>query len=178
MPEPNDNNSSRTEHFLRLMMSSHGRIYSFILTMVPNWTDADDLMQETIMVMWRKYDNYKPGTSFVSWGLQIAKYEIINSYKKKDKRKALFREEVEKAIMEHAESINNEVDARLRALNFCFEKLDKFSQKLIKMHYEQDMSIKKLAVTYGKTVQSIYKNLNKVYDILLRCIRKAMIEQG
>ncbi len=43
--------SSKTNEFLRLLMAHQRRIYAFILTMVPNHGDAEDLFQETVLLM-------------------------------------------------------------------------------------------------------------------------------
>ena len=42
-----------TERFLALLMSNQRRVHAFILSLVPNRNDADDLLQESIVVMWR-----------------------------------------------------------------------------------------------------------------------------
>lgn len=39
------------EQFLRLLMLNDKRIYAYILSFVPNVTDADDIMQESSAVM-------------------------------------------------------------------------------------------------------------------------------
>ncbi|MCK4629078.1 MAG: hypothetical protein KAT56_08735, partial [Sedimentisphaerales bacterium] len=60
---------SNTERFLKLLMANDKRIYAFILTLVPGRIDADDLMQETVTIMWRKFDDFEPGRDFVAWGI-------------------------------------------------------------------------------------------------------------
>lgn len=60
------NDTSRTNEFLQLLMANHKRIYAFILGMVANYQDAEALFQETILVMWSKFDQFEQGTSFTS----------------------------------------------------------------------------------------------------------------
>ena len=60
-------------------MANHKRIYAFILGMVANYQDAEDIFQQTILIMWSKFDRYERGTSFTSWGATVAKYEILNA---------------------------------------------------------------------------------------------------
>ena len=70
--------SSQTNEFLRLLMANQKRIYAFILATVPNRQDADDLFQETVLLMWSKFDDFQRGTSFVAWGITVAKYQILS----------------------------------------------------------------------------------------------------
>jgi hypothetical protein len=43
----NENPSNPTEAFVGLFAQNQYEIHSFILTLVPNWADADDVMQAT-----------------------------------------------------------------------------------------------------------------------------------
>ncbi len=54
-----DSNNKKTKIFLSLLMANQRRINSYILSVVPNFSDADDIMQETISVMWRKFDRFE-----------------------------------------------------------------------------------------------------------------------
>jgi RNA polymerase sigma-70 factor (ECF subfamily) len=66
------NNNSDNKDFLRLLMANQNRIYAFILTLVPNWSDADDIMQEAAETMWSKFQQSQPINNFSAWGIKIA----------------------------------------------------------------------------------------------------------
>jgi RNA polymerase sigma-70 factor (ECF subfamily) len=51
----NDRNPDNTDYFVRQLMNHRKRIYTFILTLVGNSSDADDIMQDTAALMWQKY---------------------------------------------------------------------------------------------------------------------------
>ena len=72
----------RGERFMRHLMGNEHRIYGFILSLVHNWSDADDLLQDVTAIMWRKFDLYEPGTNFCAWALKIARFEVLNFRKK------------------------------------------------------------------------------------------------
>ena len=67
-----------TERFLHLLTANHHRIYAFIMTLVPNSNDADDIMQETTTVMLKKFGEFELGTDFVAWGIAVAHYVILS----------------------------------------------------------------------------------------------------
>ena len=39
----------------------------FIRSLLPTWTDADEVLQQTAMVIWKKFDQYDPDTHFMKW---------------------------------------------------------------------------------------------------------------
>ena len=55
---------AREHRFLQLFLAHERRIYSYILALVPVWADADDLLQQTSVVLWQKLDQFEPGTNF------------------------------------------------------------------------------------------------------------------
>ena len=56
----------KIEAFVSLFASHQARIYSFILSRIPNFSEADDVMQETSKMMWIKFDEFERGTDFVA----------------------------------------------------------------------------------------------------------------
>ena len=39
--------------------------------------DAEDVLQEANLVLWRKFDQYQEGTNFFAWACQIIRYEVL-----------------------------------------------------------------------------------------------------
>ena len=58
-------NISPNEQFVSLLMTYQKRIYGFILTLVPNRSYAEEIMQETVMVMCRKFNDFEKGSNFL-----------------------------------------------------------------------------------------------------------------
>ena len=62
---------------LMLLMVQHQRqIFSFIYSLAPNRHDAEDLLQETSLVICEKFPEFKPGTNFLAWACQIALWRV------------------------------------------------------------------------------------------------------
>ena len=61
-PDDSALGGDRTEEFVRCLSKYQQRVYSFILTLVPHWADADEILQETSTVLWRKFADFEPGT--------------------------------------------------------------------------------------------------------------------
>ena len=74
MSEAFDNNERSDEvvqpvrhaEFLRLYTKYQHRILSYIFVLVPNRTDAEDLLQDTAVLLWAKFDEFESGTDFAA----------------------------------------------------------------------------------------------------------------
>ena len=65
--EPCDRTPDKSKLFLPLFIRFERRIYSYIFTLVPQRADADDLLQETSLVLWDKFDVASPPNDFLAW---------------------------------------------------------------------------------------------------------------
>src|SRR2546430_12593207 len=62
---------------LMVLMTRHQRqIFSYIYVLVPNRSDAEDLLQETSLVICEKFHEFREGTDFVAWACQIAYWRV------------------------------------------------------------------------------------------------------
>jgi len=171
------NDSSKTNEFLRLLMTNQRRIYAFILTLVPNHGDAEDLFQETVLLMWSKFDSFTRGTSFTAWGCAIARYQILSVRKKHATRGALFSQAAVELLHHESERFVEQTDSRMQALRHCIDKLSPKDYELIRLRYRDEVTTKSMADLMGRSVQSIYKRIVRIHDALLRCVRKALQEE-
>ena len=77
-----DRSPDNTDYFVRQLMKHRKRIYAFILTLVGNSSDADDIMQDTAALMWQKYHQSEEIMDFAALGLQIAHFKVLEFRKK------------------------------------------------------------------------------------------------
>jgi RNA polymerase sigma-70 factor, ECF subfamily len=169
--------SSKTNEFLRLLMANQRRIYAFILTMVPNHGDAEDLFQETVLLMWSKFDSFARGTSFAAWGITVAKYQILSVRKRHATRGMLFSQAAVELLHQESDRFLEQTDVRMQALRQCIDKLGPQDYELIRKRYRDEVTIQSIAQQMGRSVQGIYKRIVRIHDSLLHCVRKALNEE-
>ncbi|MCD6296824.1 MAG: sigma-70 family RNA polymerase sigma factor [Deltaproteobacteria bacterium] len=170
----NDNvNDAQTKHFVHLLTANQHRIYAYILSVLANSSDADDVMQEATTVMLRKFGEFQPGTDFVAWGMTIAHYSIL-SFKNKQKRTVRLSDEAIKTIETDAGEVLKKSDFRMDSLKQCILKLVMRDRQLIKMRYYHEFSIKSIAERVGMNIRSIYRDFARIHEALLRCIQRKL----
>ena len=166
--------SSQTNEFLRLLMANQKRIYAFILATVPNRQDADDLFQETVLLMWSKFDDFQRGTSFVAWGITVAKYQILSVRKRHAVRSLHFSAMAMELLHSESDAFLEQMDSRTQALRVCIRKLNPRDYELICLRYQDELAPRSIAQQMGRSVQSIYKRMARIHETLLRCVRRAL----
>lgn len=170
--------ADREDRFLQLFLANERRIYAFILSLVPSWSDADDLLQETSAVLWRKLDEFEPGSDFVAWALRIARYEVLNYRKRQNRDRGLFSAETEELLAQHAVDVAHVSDDRRDALKACLEKLSVRDRELIRLRYQPGATTRDVSERVGRSLKAVYKALNRIHEQLLLCVRRGLAERG
>lgn len=169
-----DNKPEIDEYFLSLFLKNHRRIYGFIASLVPNANDAEDLMQETLMVMWRRLDEFKPGTNFAAWGIAIAHRKILK-YRASRPKSLVFSEEAVRQIMVRDERLSQRAGDYMSALQSCLDRLKEEDRNVVKLRYEKELPVKRMTQMLGGSLDSTYKKLARIHLLLQSCVRKTVV---
>ena len=174
MSQDDSRRYTRDKQFLSLFMANERRIYNFILSLVGNYSDADDLMQETAVVMLSRFDEFESGGNFAAWGMQVARYKILNFRKRKGNKLRSFSSDSFEKILFQSEALIERDDERMRALQDCLLKLNDNDRRLISMRYENETTTKEVAERIGRSVEGLYQSLARIHRLLLQCINRTL----
>ena len=64
--------SDAQQRFLSLFLRSEREIFRYVVALVPNLADADDIVQQTAIALWEKFDSYDPEKPFTPWACRFA----------------------------------------------------------------------------------------------------------
>lgn len=159
--------------FMSLVLSGQKNIYVYILSLVMSPSDSDDILQDTLSIMWEKFNEFEPGTNFVAWGKQIARYRTMEYFRKNKSSRLCYEPDVMN-IIESKVGGQDDLTEHKDALKKCLEKLPEKSLSLIKMRHGQDMSYSQIALKYGISKQSLYRSISRIHATLLKCIKTSL----
>ncbi len=160
------------EMFINYQSRHQRSIFSFILTLVPNWNDAEEILQETSLVLWRKFAEFKPGTSYRAWAAQVARYEVLKFRERQSKAERLLGDDVLEQLATQAIAMNELLENQDETLQACLGKLRSQDQKLIRSRYFRGASASTMAANLGRSVESICNSLRRIRGELLLCVQR------
>ena len=170
-----DGQSSEARHdeFLRLFSRHSQRIYEFILMLVLRRVDAEEIFQDTCLILWKKFDSYDPTGNFHAWACRIAYLEILQ-LRRTSRRLQTFSEEAMALLADKALAHSTDLGRRQELLEECLEKLGAQDRELIEQRYYYRRSPKEIAGVKTRSVYSIYRSLCRVHRALLECVQNRM----
>ena len=160
--------------FGRLFVKHQSRIYGFIRSLVVHRSDAEDLLQETASVLWRKFDEFSPGTNFLAWALQVARFQVMYFRQRSSRNVLQFSEEFIDAVSAETVSGADRLSDLQELLELCMDKLPAADHELFDMRYRSDLSAKGIAERLGRPLSTVYNSVNRIRRELAACVERAM----
>ncbi len=172
--EPKATASSPDEEFVRLFTRHQRPLFLYLLARIPNPVEAEEILQETNIVLWRKFSQFTPGSNFLAWAMQIARYELLKYRERRQRDKLRFSE---RFLDELAQDENEDLshwETRREALMSCLKKLREKDRELIERRYRPGETGLSLAEFVERPVNSVYQSLGRIRRTLLECIHREL----
>ena len=166
--------SPKHEEFIALFVRHEPAIHSFLTSLLGGLDDAEVAMQETSMVLWKKFDQFEAGTSFRTWAFRIARFEAMNLRRKRQRDRHFFSDELVRLLADEAAQHAAQLEEERRVLAHCVAKLDSGDRRLLAGCYQEGSTIKAYAESVGRTPNAVRKHLAKVRTALSSCVQQTL----
>jgi RNA polymerase sigma-70 factor (ECF subfamily) len=169
-----DNPAQRADSFLRVYSETQHRLSAFVHTLVPNWADAEELLQDIALILWKKFDDFDTSTQFFRWAAKIAQYEVLNYRRKLSRDKLFLDDDVVERLAVTARETSTDILLRSEALSNCLRSLPPRQREIVRLRYRHGGSVAAVAESLNRSRGAIHKSLQKIREQLLRCVRLRM----
>jgi RNA polymerase sigma-70 factor, ECF subfamily len=177
-PDPN-RAPDKSKPFLRLFLQNERKLYGYVLTLLPNRADADDVLQEASLAMWDRFDPTAPPDDFLAWARRIAYYKVLDFHKKAERARVrlsrVFLERISETVSEQSGVL--QLDERREALGGCVEKLGARDRELLACRFAEGATTQSTSERVGRSVEAVYKALAKLRQALFDCVQRALARE-
>ena len=156
--------------FVQQLAEVQRGLYAYILQLLPNRMDADDVLQATNLVMWSKRAEFHQGSDFPAWAGRIAYYEVLTHRKKLHRDKLRFNDQLIEQLAREASTDAGDMESILRTLRRCMEKLSESDRELVHWQYTDDLRPREIAERLGRSAGAIAQAMHRIRMTLLKCI--------
>jgi RNA polymerase sigma-70 factor (ECF subfamily) len=160
--------------FVQLFSVHQRSVHAYISTLVPGAADADDIMQETSLALWQKFQEFDPQRDFFRWACGVAFITVLRFRRRTAKDKLWFNEEVLQLISTEFLERKDSRELRREALRECLKKLDSRERQYINARYSMGSSVEAVAQELGRPANAVYRMLARIRDKLFECITRTV----
>ncbi len=160
------------EEFVHELTRSQNDLFYFIRALCGDPHAAADIRQAVNMILWRKREKFRPGTSFKNWAFRIAQLEVKSFMRQRKKsRLVAFDADLLECFAEELPAAIDELPERRTALAECLKKLTPKDDELIRHHYWSGGSLATLARATERSVGTLKARLFQLRASLRQCVR-------
>ncbi|MEQ8836473.1 MAG: sigma-70 family RNA polymerase sigma factor [Lacipirellulaceae bacterium] len=167
-----DSQHSQQDQFAQQLIANQGRLYAYIATLLPNRTDAEDVLQRTSLILCQKWEHYDTGRAFLPWARGIALNEIRNFLRRSERKNIHLSEPMISILAEEIE--DEQPQDRIDALVACLEGLEPKQRHLLEQCYLGTNGVKAVAASMNSSADAIYMRLHRIRKFLVACINKRL----
>lgn len=167
------------EEFVDLLGRHQVQLMGYIYALVHNMDDAEDLYQQSSLVLWRKFDQFDANTDFFRWASTIARYEVMNFLRTRATRRQYFSDRfMELLANDRTPDVNSHMELRRQALAGCVKKLSQSDRRLVEMCYSGHLLVKDAAAALRRPAKSVSDSLSRIRRTLYECINRTLAQGG
>jgi RNA polymerase sigma-70 factor (ECF subfamily) len=162
------------EQFLRLWTEAQPILAGYLCAVVPDFHEAEDLLQEVAVILLRKFPEYDPQRPFVGWAIGIAKREILMARRSHARNRLFYQADLLERLGDACEELAPELEDRSRALRECMRTLQSRAGELLRLRYEESLKPNAIAARAGMAVIAVRVTLSRTRAALRDCIERKL----
>lgn len=159
------------EYFLAVT-AIQNRLRAYILSLLADRVAAQDVLQETNLVLIRKADDFHSDASFESWAYSTARFQVLAHLRDCKWNRLVLHESFAEKLAPSAEVMAEDTEQRIELLGRCVEQLSDEHNSLLHKRYGRDISIAKLAEDVWKTALAMKQVLYRIRTLLADCVEQ------
>jgi RNA polymerase sigma-70 factor (ECF subfamily) len=163
--------SADAAEFMRQLTGCQSQLYAYICSLTGNSLAAQNVLQETNLVLWDKLGDYDPTRPFLPWAYTFAYMQVLAWRKKRRRDRLVFDEDLLGRISDSFARREGAGDRRLDALENCMHGLEPEHRVLVDRRYVSGDSVNQIAKDLHKGPNVISAALYRIRKTLMDCIQ-------
>jgi RNA polymerase sigma-70 factor (ECF subfamily) len=162
------------EQFTRLWTEAQPILAGYIGAVVPDFQEAEDLLQEVAVILLRKFPEYNAERAFAGWAIGIAKREVLMARRRHARNRVIYQTDLLERLSDAYEELAPELEERSRALRECIRALQGRASELLRLRYEESLKPDAIATRTRMAVVAVRVALSRTRAALRDCIERKL----
>jgi len=165
--------SDLTIWYMQQVVGWQPRLYAFVLSLTGNPNEADDVLQNTNLVLLKKREAFRPDADFGAWAMQIARFEVQRLREFNARVRGRLDDVLVEQLAARARAAGGDPGAELKGLRSCMLRLSPPEREMLTLRYGGS-SVGAIAERWGRSAGSISQTLYRVRGKLAECVKRAL----
>lgn len=158
---------------VRLILAERERVLAYIDAIVRDYSLAEDIFQETAMLLVTRRDTLQNEQHVKGWLRLTARNLSFKAMRDRARQPVALDQTVIEALDPHWDAVESDnVNEKLEALRKCIGGLSAYGREILRQRYGRGIVGDELASALGRTQVAVRRALSRVHKALAECISK------
>ena len=164
--------------FVALLAEHQHCLFQRILAALPHLPDAEEVLQETNLVLLRKSSKFVPGTNFGAWATRVAHFEVLKFRRRSHRDGLRFDDDLVELLAIESAARADLLEERRLALAGCLTRLSDRDRDLVRRRYRRGATTQQVSDQVGRSTKAVYNALQRIYRSLHECISRTLAAEA
>lgn len=174
-----DGSDDKRDQVLKAALEYRTELVAYARSLLGNYTAADDVLQEAMLVVVKKYDQFQEGTSILAWCRSIVRIEVLRAKQRYQRERTLAErllDDATDAAFEEfqTEKRHNEAESWRDALRRCLERVPERGHRVLQARFTDELSYQQIGELLGMTIEAVRKSLFRIKRQVRSCVESSL----
>jgi len=152
---------------------------AYARSLLGNYAAAEDAVQEAMLVVLKKFDQFQEGTSILAWCRSIVRIEVLRAKQRQQRERSLAERLLDDAIDAAFDEFQmarrrGDAEAWREALERCFERVPERGQTVLRARFVDELSYQQIGERLGMTIEAVRKALFRLKKQVRSCVETSL----
>ena len=174
-----DGSDDKRDRVVKAALECRTELMAYARSLLGNYAAADDVLQETLLVVFKKFDQFQEGTSMLAWCRSIVRIEVLRAKQRHQRERTLAERLLDDAIdaafdeFQTARRHDNAASWR-DALRGCLERVSQRGQSVLRARFADELSYQQIGERLGMTIEAVRKALFRHKKNVRTCVETSL----
>ncbi len=169
------------DRVLKLALKYRAELTSYARSLLGNYAAAEDAVQEAMLVVVKKYDQFQEGTSMLAWCRSMVRLEVLRMKQQRQRERSLAERLLDDAIDAAFDEFqtaqrSDDVDSWRQSLEHCLEQVPLRGRNVLKSRFVDELSYQQIGERVGMTLEGVRKALFRLKRQVRTCVESSQRE--
>jgi RNA polymerase sigma factor (sigma-70 family) len=172
-PKPAD--EERRDRILRSAFECREELVTYARALLGDYSAAEDAVQEAMLVVIAKHDQFEEGTSILAWCRSIVRIEVLRAKQRHQRERTLVQRILADAVDAAFDEFQNfrtshERELRRDALSQCIGQISDRGKRVLEARFIDELAYPQIGQRLSMSIEAVRKALFRVKKQVRTCV--------
>ena len=174
-----DSPDQKRDRVLKAALACRVELMAYARSLTSNYASADDVVQEAMLVVTRKYEQFEEDTSMIAWCRSIVRIEVLRLRQREQRDSSLVRRLLDDSIGAAFDEYqtapqSDDSDSWREALERCLQRVPEQGRLVLDARFMDDLGYPQIGERVGMSLEAVRKSLFRVKKQVRACVESSM----